>query len=129
MTEQVDDAEELAEVGIWVTEVGMTSAAELPDECRALGPAGQAQVLSEIYDSLAADDRVEVALVHQLVDQEVVVEGDPDATSYWSNFGVTENEGPDTAFLDRKDAYWCLAGRRGHPSHSSVPCSFETGAQ
>ncbi len=42
-----------------------------PTECRALGPELQAQVLTAMYDLLARDDRVEVGIVHQLVDQAV----------------------------------------------------------
>jgi hypothetical protein len=128
MRVQIRQAEQTTSAEIWVTEFGASSAAGVPGECRALGPTGQAQVLSGMYDSLAGDERVEVALVHQLVDQ-TVADPDPVAATYWSNFGVTRNATPWSAFLEPKDAYWCLAGRRGHPNHSSVPCSLGANAR
>jgi hypothetical protein len=122
MDAQLDLAARIAPTNeLWVTEFGASSAAGLFGECRALGPAGQAQVVSEMYDRLAAHDRVEVAIVHQLVDQ-MVTNPDPAAAAYWSNFGLTNAAGPATGFLEPKDAYWCLAGRRGHENHSTVPC-------
>jgi hypothetical protein len=123
MSRQLDEAERLSPAEIWVTEFGATSAAALPDECRALGPELQAQVLTAMYDLLARDDRVEVGIVHQLVDQ-AVANPDPSLVAYWSNFGVTTNATSASAFLDRKDAYWCLAGRQGRPNHSTVPCTL-----
>lgn len=123
MSRQLDEAERLSPAEIWVTEFGATSAAALPAECRALGPELQAQVLTAMYDLLARDDRVEVGIVHQLVDQSVA-NPDPSVVAYWSNFGVTTNATSASAFLDRKDAYWCLAGRQGRPNHSTVSCTL-----
>jgi hypothetical protein len=119
---QVEQAESLTPAEIFVTEFGATSAGPLPGECRALGPGAQAQVLTAMYDRLAASDSIEAGIVHQLVDQEVP-NVDPSAASYWSNFGITKNATAVSAFLEPKDAYWCLAGRRGRPNHSTVPCS------
>jgi len=124
MSLQVEQAEGLTSAEIWVTEFGATSAGDLPGECRALGPTAQAQVLAAMYDRLADTDSVEAAIVHQLVDQ-AVPDVDPSVASYWSNFGVTKNATAESAFLERKDAYWCLAGRRGRPNHSTVSCSLD----
>ena len=123
MSRQLEEAERLSPAEIWVTEFGATSAAALPDECRALGPELQAQVLTAMYDLLARDDRVEVGIVHQLVDQ-AVADPDPSVVAYWSNFGVTTNATSASAFLGRKDAYWCLAGRQGRPNRSTVSCTL-----
>jgi hypothetical protein len=127
MEAQVEAAEGMTAAPIWVTEFGASSA-ELPGECRALGFTGQAQVVSEMYDRLAADDRVDVAIVHQLVDQSVA-NPDPTVSTYWSNFGVTSNATPYSAFLQPKTAYWCLAGRRGRLNESEIPCSLGANPQ
>jgi hypothetical protein len=120
---QVEEAERLSPARVWVTEFGVTSAVDLPAECRALGPTAQAQVLTAMYDLLARSDSVEVGIVHQLVDQ-AITNADPNVVTYWSNFGVTKNSTALSAFLEPKDAYWCLAGRRGRPNRSTVPCAL-----
>lgn len=56
-----------------------------------------------MYHRLAGDERVEVALVHQLVDQTVAGPA-PATATYWSNFGVTRNPAPWSEFLEPKDA-------------------------
>ncbi|MQA73644.1 MAG: hypothetical protein GEU88_04715 [Solirubrobacterales bacterium] len=93
---------------IWVTEFGASSAAGLTTDCRALTEADQARALSAMYDSLAADDRVEVAIVHQLVDEHLSY---PEQLP--NHFGVMRDA---PAFLEPKPAYWCLAERRGRPT-------------
>jgi hypothetical protein len=121
---QVDRAMAITPAPLWVTELGASSADPLPNECRAIGAAGQAQVLSAMYDRLAQRERVQAVIIHQLVDDNVQ-SADPSAATYWSSFGVTTDETPVSAFLGPKQAFACLAARRGRGDldPSAPPCA------
>jgi hypothetical protein len=99
---------------LWVTEFGVSSAAGMTTDCRALSELDQARALAGVYDGLAASPRVELAIAHQLVDE---------STSYPeqlpNRFGVTR-DGPE--FLRPKPAYWCLASRRGVAVDPALVC-------
>ena len=100
---------------LWITEFGAPSAAGLTTDCRALTEAGQARALSAMYDALAASGRVDVAIVHQLVDDHLSY---PEQLP--NHFGVTRSL---PTFLEPKPAYWCLAERRGQPTvDASIAC-------
>ena len=98
----------------WVTEVGNSSAAGLTTDCRALSEADQARALGRTYDLLAASSRVEVGIVHQLVD-----EAGSDTEQLPNHFGAARDA---PAFLEPKPAYWCLAERRGMPVDPALVC-------
>jgi hypothetical protein len=100
---------------LWITEFGASSAAGLTTDCRALTETGQARALSGMYDALAASSRVDVAIVHQLVDEHVSY---PEQLP--NHFGVTRNL---PTFLEPKPAYWCLAERHGQPTvDAAIDC-------
>lgn len=90
---------------LWVTELGFSSSGGLTLDCRALSEDDQARAISAAYDAVAASPRVDLAIVHQLVD-----EGASYVDPFPNSFGVTRNQ---PAFLQPKPAYWCLAARRG----------------
>lgn len=106
--EQVDEALAILPAGVpvWVTEFGASSAAATSDDCRALTEDGQAAALAAMYRELARREPVEVAIVHQLVD-------DVDSPEELQNhFGVMLEE----PFLAPKPAYACLALLRADPA-------------
>jgi hypothetical protein len=90
---------------LWVTELGFSSAGGLTLDCRALTLSDQARAIAAAYDAVARSPRVDLAIVHQLVDEGVSFT-DP----FPNAFGVTRDE---PRFLQPKPAYWCLAERRG----------------
>lgn len=111
--EQVDRAIDLVPAGtpIWVTEFGASSAAGLTGDCRALTEQQQGEALTAMYAELQARARVQVAIVHQLVD-------DRDSSEELQNhFGVTR----EVPFLEPKPAFSCLAGLRDDPAASCAP--------
>lgn len=90
---------------LWVTELGFSSAGGLTLDCRALSEDEQARAIAAAYDAVAGSSRVELAIVHQLVD-----EGASYVDPFPNSFGVTRDQ---PTFLQPKPAYWCLAARRG----------------
>lgn len=90
---------------LWVTELGFSSSGGLTLDCRALTIDDQARAITAAYDAVAASPRVDLAIVHQLVD-----EGASYTDPFPNAFGVTRD---DPWFLQPKPAYWCLADRRG----------------
>ena len=99
---------------LWVTELGFSSSGGLTLDCRALSEADQARAITAAYDTVAASPRVELAIVHQLVD-----EGTSFTDPFPNRFGVTRDQ---PAFLEPKPAYWCLAQRRGIEVQPPVAC-------
>jgi hypothetical protein len=114
---QLADAEALVPepVPLWVTEFGASSAAGMTNDCRALSEADQARAISGIYDTLAASARVQLGIVHQLVDE-------PAYFPAWlpNAFGVTYSA---PEFLTPKPAYLCLAARRGVAVDAPPSCA------
>lgn len=99
---------------LWATEFGDSSAAGMTTDCRALSETDQARALGATYDALAASPRVELAIVHQLVDE---TSSYPEQLP--NRFGVTRDA---PAFLSPKQAYWCLAGRRAPAIDPGAAC-------